>query len=109
MRELFEVDLAIMNSGSVRIDDCLQGQITQADIIRVLPFGGSMLTVDLKGSLLTRLLDTGKSNIGTGGFLQTTGVAAGQGENGSLRAARYALHGHNGSRFHPLPRRTPDM
>jgi len=63
-------DLAIMNSGSVRLDDVLEGTITQYDILRTLPFGGSVLTVDMKGSLLKKVLDAGMNNKGSGGFLQ---------------------------------------
>jgi 2',3'-cyclic-nucleotide 2'-phosphodiesterase (5'-nucleotidase family) len=64
-------DLAIMNSGSVRLDDALEGTITQYDILRTLPFGGGVLTVNMKGSLLKKVLEAGMSNKGSGGFLQS--------------------------------------
>ena len=64
------VDCAVFNSGSVRIDDQLSGQITQLDIMRVLPFGGKIVEVALKGRLLERVLETGLKNKGSGGFLQ---------------------------------------
>ena len=63
-------DVAIINSGSIRVDDILPMPITEYDIIRSLPFGGSVMEVDMKGSLLTKILDTGKKNKGNGGFLQ---------------------------------------
>ena len=63
-------DVAIINSGSIRVDDILQMPITEYDIIRSLPFGGSVMEVDMKGSLLIKILDTGKKNKGNGGFLQ---------------------------------------
>jgi 2',3'-cyclic-nucleotide 2'-phosphodiesterase (5'-nucleotidase family) len=64
------VDCSVFNSGSVRIDDQLSGQITQLDIMRVLPFGGKIVEVSLKGRLLERILETGLKNKGNGGFLQ---------------------------------------
>jgi 5'-nucleotidase / UDP-sugar diphosphatase len=64
------VDCTVFNSGSVRIDDQLSGQITQLDIMRILPFGGKIVEVSLKGRLLERILETGLKNKGNGGFLQ---------------------------------------
>src|SRR4029079_5418710 len=45
------------------------------DVIRILPFGGTVLTADIKGSLLARALEQGLANAGHGGFLQTANVA----------------------------------
>jgi 5'-nucleotidase / UDP-sugar diphosphatase len=64
------VDCSVFNSGSVRIDDQLSGRITQLDIMRILPFGGKIVEVALKGRLLERVLETGMKNKGSGGFLQ---------------------------------------
>jgi 5'-nucleotidase / UDP-sugar diphosphatase len=64
------VDCSIFNSGSVRIDDQLSGRITQLDIMRILPYGGKIVEVSLKGRLLERMLETGVKNKGNGGFLQ---------------------------------------
>lgn len=69
-----DAEAAIMNSGSVRIDDEVQGKITQYDIIRILPFGGKILRVEMKGSLLQKILETGLQNKGSGGFLQTANI-----------------------------------
>lgn len=63
-------DVAITNSGSIRVDDILQPPVTQYDIIRSLPFGGSIVEVDMKGSLLIKILNAGVKNVGIGGFLQ---------------------------------------
>ncbi|MBK7288959.1 MAG: bifunctional metallophosphatase/5'-nucleotidase [Chitinophagaceae bacterium] len=63
-------DIAIMNSGAIRVDDILQMPVTQYDIIRSLPFGGSIMEVEMKGSLLIKVLEAGKNNVGSGGFLQ---------------------------------------
>ncbi len=69
-----EVDAAIVNGGSIRIDDQLEGTITPIDIFRVLPFGGGILKVQLKGSLLNEVLDYGKSRAGKGAYLQYTAI-----------------------------------
>ncbi len=65
-----KVDGALVNGGSIRIDDRLVGDITSTDIFRVLPFGGSVLKVDLKGSLLKEILEYGKLQSGEGAYLQ---------------------------------------
>jgi 2',3'-cyclic-nucleotide 2'-phosphodiesterase (5'-nucleotidase family) len=62
-------DAVIMNSGSIRVDDVLQMPITEYDVLRTLPFGGGIREVDMKGSLLVKVLEQGKKNAGTGGYL----------------------------------------
>ncbi len=62
--------LAIINAGSIRVDDVLNPPVTQYDILRALPFGGAIREVEMKGNLLIKVLDTGKKNKGIGGFLQ---------------------------------------
>jgi 2',3'-cyclic-nucleotide 2'-phosphodiesterase (5'-nucleotidase family) len=69
-----EADVAIMNSGSIRVDDILTPPITQYDILRALPFGGGIREVDMKGSLLQQTLETGRKNTGSGGYLQNSSV-----------------------------------
>jgi 2',3'-cyclic-nucleotide 2'-phosphodiesterase (5'-nucleotidase family) len=65
-----KVDCAIVNGGSIRIDDVLNGDITGFDIFRVLPFGGGILKVKLKGSLLQKVLEYGRLHAGKGAYLQ---------------------------------------
>jgi 5'-nucleotidase/UDP-sugar diphosphatase len=68
-------DVAIMNGGSIRIDDELPtGPVSEYDVIRVLPFGGNVVSLSMGGSLLARVLDVGVTNQGTGGFLHAAGV-----------------------------------
>jgi len=67
--EVPNADVVLMNSGSIRVDDILQMPLTEYDIIRTLPFGGGIREADMKGSLLVRVLEQGKKNIGIGGFL----------------------------------------
>jgi len=64
-----KADAVIMNSGSIRVDDILQMPITEYDILRTLPFGGGVRELDMKGSLLIKILEQGKKNIGSGGYL----------------------------------------
>jgi 5'-nucleotidase len=75
-KEVPNADLAVFNGGSIRIDDAIPpGPITQYDVIRILPFGGKVLAVDLEGSILERVLTQGQANRGTGGYLQTANVS----------------------------------
>ncbi|CAK8713180.1 5'-nucleotidase (EC) [Candidatus Electrothrix laxa] len=74
-----KAQLSMYNSGSVRIDDILPaGDITEYDIIRILPFGGNVVTVTMQGTVLERALNLGKASKGEGGFLQTGNVSGGE-------------------------------
>ncbi len=75
-----KVDASLVNGGSIRVDDMLTGPITAKDVFRVLPFGGGVLKVDLKGSLLKEVLDYGKEKRGTGAYLQRDNIS--QANNG---------------------------
>ncbi|MDP2686781.1 MAG: bifunctional metallophosphatase/5'-nucleotidase [Aequorivita sp.] len=70
-----KVDASFVNGGSIRVDDMLAGQITSKDIFRVLPFGGTVLKVELKGKLLKEILDYGEEKRGTGAYLQRNNVS----------------------------------
>lgn len=65
-----DLDAAMVNGGSIRIDDKLVGDISSTDIFRVLPFGGSVIKVELKGGLLEQSLNYAESKSGTGAYLQ---------------------------------------
>ena len=76
LQEVERADLAIFNSGSIQINDYIPpGLITQYDIIRIFPFGGKVLAVEMNGSLLERVLEQGRANRGTSGYLQTANVS----------------------------------
>ena len=62
-------DVSIVNAGSIRLDDVLSPPISEYDIIRSLPFGGGITEANLKGSLLIKVLEAGRNNKGSGGFL----------------------------------------
>lgn len=63
-------DMVIINSGAIRVDDILHPPVTQYDIIRTLPYGGFIMGVDMKGSLVKQVLEAGRNNVDNGGFLQ---------------------------------------
>lgn len=78
LKEVKDADLAIFNGGSIRIDDVIPpGPVTQYDVIRILPFGGKVVGVELEGNVLKRVLEQGLANRGTGGFLHTANVSRG--------------------------------
>ena len=66
----YQVDGALVNGGSMRIDDMLKGNITGVDVFRVMPFGGSVLKVKIKGKLLKKVLNYGRISKGEGAYLQ---------------------------------------
>ncbi len=70
-----QAEVALVNSGSIRIDDILpSGPLTEYDVIRILPFGGKAVEVELTGALLRRTLEQGDNNRGIGGFLLRSGA-----------------------------------
>ena len=74
-REAGGVDVAIVNGGSIRINDILQpGPVTEYDVIRVLPFGGRVVRASFDGALLSSVLNIGLNNQGSGGFLHARGI-----------------------------------
>ncbi|ELS05495.1 5'-nucleotidase/2',3'-cyclic phosphodiesterase-like hydrolase [Xenococcus sp. PCC 7305] len=71
-----EAELAIVNAGAIQIDDLLSaGKVTQYDVLRIMPFESQIILVEMRGSLLEKVLNQGLENKGTGGYLQTAGVS----------------------------------
>jgi len=70
-----KVDGALVNGGSIRIDDELKGDVTSTDVFRVLPFGGSVYKIEIKGSLLEEVLNFGKQAKGKGAYLQRFNIS----------------------------------
>jgi 5'-nucleotidase len=88
LRSFPNAEVAFFNGGSIRIDDVIPpGPLTQYDVIRILPFGGIINQVDMKGSMLTRALTQGAANQGQGGYFQMANVT--QGPNGA-----WLIHGN---------------
>jgi 5'-nucleotidase/UDP-sugar diphosphatase len=72
-----EAEVALFNSGSIRLDDILPpGPVTEYDVIRLLPFGGRVVEVEMTGALLRQVLEQGDRNRGIGGFLLRAGAEA---------------------------------
>ncbi|NUO02125.1 MAG: bifunctional metallophosphatase/5'-nucleotidase [Saprospiraceae bacterium] len=68
-------DAYVLNSGSMRVDDNLSGDITEYDVLRTFPFAGSIVKVDLPGDVLKQVLDIGlMKNRGEGGYFQTAQI-----------------------------------
>lgn len=65
---------AFYNGGSIRIDDKIEGKVTEYDILRVLPFGGQIFEVKMKGSLLQKIIEIGVANKGKGGYLHHANI-----------------------------------
>jgi len=87
---------AIYNAGSIRIDDVLPpGALTQYDVLRILPFGGDVVEVEMTGALLRKVLDQGEAKRGQGGFLQRAGITREEGGAWEIDGAPLA----EGSRY----------
>jgi len=64
-------EFAIVNGGSIRVDDILPaGDLVVYDILRILPFGGDYSEMEITGASLITLLGQGKKQAGTGAYLQ---------------------------------------
>lgn len=73
--EVPDAEVGLMNGGSIRIDDVVPaGPMLQYDVIRVLPFGGTVVRTTMTGALLVRVLEQGLANRGSGGFLHADGA-----------------------------------
>ena len=81
-----QADAAIFNSGSIRIDDTIEGVLTQLDIIRTLPFGGKLCEVDISGELMNKMLNTSNNIKGLGGYLQVSTNIRFDGTNWSVNS-----------------------
>ncbi|MBK8721235.1 MAG: bifunctional metallophosphatase/5'-nucleotidase [Saprospiraceae bacterium] len=69
-----QAEIAILNTGSIRVDDIIKGSITQYDVLRIIPFGGELMECEVKGSLLKKLEEMSVKNQGTGGYLIFEGM-----------------------------------
>ncbi|CAF2628376.1 unnamed protein product [Rotaria sp. Silwood2] len=76
-----QTTIAIINGGTVRIDDILRETITQYDIIRTLPFGNRVIALSVPGHLLAQVLTKGTSLKGNGIFIAYTRVETFDGGN----------------------------
>jgi 5'-nucleotidase len=76
---------SVFNSGSIRIDDVIHaGQtMTEYDLLRTLPFGGTVALYDIRGDLLKQVLGDGMTSAGSGGYLQKGNIVL-EGEDWKL-------------------------
>ena len=66
--------IGIYNSGSIRIDDILRGNLSEYDILRILPFGNNLLLINVSGEIVVNVLRHGLSLKGDGMFLSYCGI-----------------------------------
>ncbi len=76
----------IMNGGSIRLDDKINPKnlsdcpVTQYEIMKISPFGGSVSLVEMRGDILMEALNQGAKNTGKGSFLQYSGISQKDGQ-----------------------------
>ncbi len=81
-------EFAFINSGSIRVDDKVIGQVEERDILRTLPFGGAIVHGSLKGNVLKRVLDAGFiANKDAGGYFQISGNVAPSGDTYTINGS----------------------
>lgn len=65
-----DAEVSLYNAGSIRIDDRITaGLISEYDVLKILPFGGSVALVEMSGETLQRALNDGLKLVGKGSFL----------------------------------------
>lgn len=75
MKEKAKADFALMNAGGIR-DSISAGKITYKDILKVQPFGNTLVYIDLSGKeTLDYLKAAAKMTAGSGAFPQLAGVS----------------------------------
>lgn len=71
-----DVDISFINSGSMRLDDNLSGTIIEYDILRTYPFGGPIVQMEVSGTDLNTILNTGMiDNKDEGGYFQIRNIS----------------------------------
>ena len=74
MMDRTRANFAVMNAGGVR-DSLPGGDLTYKDVLKIQPFGNTLVTVDLTGQEVLAYLGTiGKMTAGSGAFPQFAGV-----------------------------------
>lgn len=66
--------VGLMNGGGVRVDDILRGSISQYDVLRTLPFVNYIVSFEIDGDILARVLTQGSNLKGNGMFLAYVGI-----------------------------------
>ncbi|MBM3417141.1 MAG: bifunctional metallophosphatase/5'-nucleotidase [Bacteroidetes bacterium] len=81
-------DVSFINAGAIRIDDKVIGNITELDVIRIMPFGNKIVEVEMKGELLEKMIKTNDDRKGLGGYLQYSSNIKYQNESVFLNDSR---------------------
>lgn len=68
----YHTQLALLNAGSIRVDDVIVPPVTEYSFVRALPYGGAVQVARFKGYFLKYVLDAGARLHGEGGFLQVS-------------------------------------
>jgi len=66
----YHTQIALMNAGSIRVDDIITPPITEYSFLRALPYGGPVQVATFKGAFLKYLLDSAAKLTKDGAFLQ---------------------------------------
>ena len=120
----FPCDVALMNAGAIRASinvdaTASSATITKGDILRVTPFGNTISSVELRGSVLRQVVEHGVSEGGgRGRFLQSSGlryswnptlpgctvgdVSSDESPNSRCRVLGVEVFDHSSQRYRPL-------
>lgn len=75
-----DADGVLMNSGSIRLDDLLTGDIYEFDILKAFPYGGSLVSGSIPGESLKKVMDiSNEENRDSGGYLQSINITKANG------------------------------
>jgi 5'-nucleotidase len=66
--------IGIFNTGTIRIDDILRGNISEYDILRVLPYGNNIISLSVPGKILVKVLSSSLRLKGSGMLLSYCGI-----------------------------------
>lgn len=73
MRAKTGADIALQNGGGIRAG-IAPGTITYRDVLTVQPFGNTLVEMQLTGAQVAEVLDLAATQVGSGGFLQISGL-----------------------------------
>jgi len=65
-----KAEIAIMNAGSIRVDDIIGPPVNEYSFLRALPYGGAIRIASMKGYFIKALLDSAAKLRDQGDFLQ---------------------------------------
>lgn len=71
MKDITKADISLLGAGIMRLDDKIPAgsNVTEFDSVRTFPMDGEIVSVQMKGSGIKGLLDTGQTKKGAGDFV----------------------------------------